>query len=476
MSGPSERVYAGLVQLYPTRFRARYGAEMVQLFADQLRDARAGRGPMGFVGTWLRGIVDLVANAISEHARGEGGVGHSLATPPTPGMRLLGVVGVVGGLLLVAAFVSWFPFDDQGLNTLRIAWFCLGGAAVAIALHGRQAAVAPMLARVATGAVVAGGVSYAGWVTVSLVESPFSGILGQAFFYGGVALWLSAAGYGLALLRIDAAWRGVGARARNGMRMGAAALALGSPFAVLGIDRLGFVDDPAFGAQISAIAQVGAVVNGLGWILLGLGVALGGRSLGRAGLVGGVVAVVGLVTIGVPAVPALGLTSLDLFNLRLAILNLGAIAVVAALYRRLSARSRRLALLAAAPALVANALHLIAIVTVVASPGDPRWPWPYPLAIAAMFVTGAWFGLVALRLGVLPRWAVVPLMIGGVLAALPPLGVAAHIPAAWFDVRTVEEVVGWLALLGVGLYGIGWILLGGVIALPRQTGLNDSKA
>ena len=63
--GPSERVYAGLIQLYPAAFRERYREEMVRLFADQLRDARAGRGFGGVVMTWLR----TLASSRSIHSK-----------------------------------------------------------------------------------------------------------------------------------------------------------------------------------------------------------------------------------------------------------------------------------------------------------------------------------------------------------------------------------------------------------------------
>ena len=57
-AGPSERVYSALMQLYPAAFRERYRDEMVRLFADQLRDARAGRAPGRVAMTWLRTLAE----------------------------------------------------------------------------------------------------------------------------------------------------------------------------------------------------------------------------------------------------------------------------------------------------------------------------------------------------------------------------------------------------------------------------------
>jgi putative ABC transport system permease protein len=64
-----ERVYRALLRLYPAAFRARFAGEMVQLFSDQLRDARSDGAPAGATRTWLRALGDLAVTAASEHAR-----------------------------------------------------------------------------------------------------------------------------------------------------------------------------------------------------------------------------------------------------------------------------------------------------------------------------------------------------------------------------------------------------------------------
>ena len=65
----SERVYSGLLRAYPRTFRTRYADEMVLLFGDQLRDARAARGAGGITITWLRTLLDLASSAFGEHLR-----------------------------------------------------------------------------------------------------------------------------------------------------------------------------------------------------------------------------------------------------------------------------------------------------------------------------------------------------------------------------------------------------------------------
>jgi hypothetical protein len=274
----SERVYLRLLRLYPAHFRQRYGSAMAQLFADQLRDARSAgwRGSVGL--TWLRTVTDLVATAIVEHTRRETTVAQSAEIHrPTPVTRMLGLLGVVGGALLLAAFVSWNPFADLAANTIRLFLFTLGGVAIALALYRRQAAVAPRLALVVTAAVVLTCI----WNTVHLVvalgqEHPFGGTIGFIYFLAMLSLWLTAAAFGAAVLRTGAAARGLPAWLATAVRIGALALAIGSLLAILGMDRLELIRSESFGAQVQSIAGFGIFLNGVGWILLGLGVLLGG--------------------------------------------------------------------------------------------------------------------------------------------------------------------------------------------------------
>jgi hypothetical protein len=71
-------------------------------------------------------------------------------------------------------------------------------------------------------------------------------------------MWLSDAWLGLALIR-----------AGGLTRWGAAALAIGSPLAILGMSRLGLTS-PSDPTIVEPIALAGLALNGLGWVLLGL--------------------------------------------------------------------------------------------------------------------------------------------------------------------------------------------------------------
>ena len=276
-AGASERLYAGLLWLYPGEFRRRYADEMVRLFGDQLRDARASRRPGGTAGTWYRSFVDLVSNAIGEHLRKDRTMAQSLATfEPTRSMRLLGLLGVAGAVLLLWAFISFEPFADVSINRIRLAVFSLAGAAVAIAFYRRQATVAPRLAFLTTAAVVTAGIWYLFWIRLSEnVPSPFSGAFGAVNFLANIALWISAGLWAVALLRIGAAWRGMSRALTLTTKVGAVVL-IGSLVGWLGDDRLGLVGGEQ-GEMWSAIALLGVAANGLGWLLLGTVLLVGGR-------------------------------------------------------------------------------------------------------------------------------------------------------------------------------------------------------
>lgn len=275
----SERVYAGLLRAYPAPFRTRYRDEMVLLFGDQLRDARASRGSGGVATTWFRTLLDLVSSAAGEHLRKDRTMAQSLATfEPTRSMRWLGLIGLAGGVLLVWAFISFNPFETRAANMIRLITFALGQAAIALAFHRRQAVLAPRLALVTTALTVFAGVFYALWLVLALsVPSPFSGAFGALNFFGGGVLWLSAVAYGGAMLRIGAVWRGMPRWLGLAARFGALLL-IGSAFAWLGDDRLGLVDSEPYGELIGTIAMFGVLLNGLGWITLGSVLVFGNRA------------------------------------------------------------------------------------------------------------------------------------------------------------------------------------------------------
>jgi hypothetical protein len=257
--GAQERAYRGLLRLYPGEFRARFSDEMVQLFADQLRDARTGGAPAGAARTWLRTLGDLAITAASEHIRRDRTVAHSLATSPSIASRALGLAGILGGGLLLAAFVVEI---DPNLNNVRLVLFNVGAIAIVIAVHRRQASVAPKLALLAAVPALLANAWYLAMVLLPVSPlRPFAGDDGLVGFAGGVAMWLTDAAFGLVTLRLGVV-----------TRWGALALAIGSVLAFTGMDRLELSprDNPTI---FGPLALAGIALNGIGWVFLGLDVA-----------------------------------------------------------------------------------------------------------------------------------------------------------------------------------------------------------
>jgi hypothetical protein len=187
--------------------------------------------------------------------------------PPTVAARALGAAGVLGGLVLLGAFVLDIRPD---LNWIRLVLFNVGAIAIGIAL-ARRAAPPSAAVIVTAGAVILANAAHLGMIVFSLgVERPFAGTSGFIFFLVAAAIWLGDAAFGAAL----ASRRGLPAGLAG--RLAAVALAVGSLLALTGMDRLGLVSrdhETAF----ATLSQVGIFLSGLGWIVLGLDVAIGRR-------------------------------------------------------------------------------------------------------------------------------------------------------------------------------------------------------
>lgn len=255
------RLYRALLTLYPAAFRARFGDEMVQLFADQLRDARVAGSPTGVAGTWFRSLGDVVSSALSERLSEDRLVAHSL-TAPSASTRLLGIAGVIGGLAVLAAFiVQQLIFEDQPwLITVRLLLFSVGAIAVVIGLRRRRPETSRVGALESTvgWATILANAWHAGMVLLPVVGwAPFAGDNHMVAFLAGLALWIADAMFGFVVAR------------HGGFRRGAGlTLALGSILALLGIDRLGLASGD-MAALFGPLALVGQGLGGFGWLFLG---------------------------------------------------------------------------------------------------------------------------------------------------------------------------------------------------------------
>jgi hypothetical protein len=179
---------------------------------------------------------------------------------PSNASRLLGVVGIVGGLGLLAAFVVEI---SPAWNTVRLFLFPAGAIAVALAVHGRHADVSRRLALAGTVPVVLANGALIAWELLALGrERPFAGDFGLAGFWVGLALWLADAWFGVIALRLGVLWR-----------WAAVAVTAGSLMAITGMDRLGLTSG-ANPTVFGPVALTGIALNGTGWVLLGLELAV----------------------------------------------------------------------------------------------------------------------------------------------------------------------------------------------------------
>ena len=266
--GASRRAYRALLRLYPAAFRTRFADEMVQLFEDQLRDARGA--PAGALTTWLRTLGDLAVTAASEHTRRDRIVANSLALPPSPWSRVLGLIGVFGGAVLIAVFLVDLP---PGLNVARIVLYNLGAIAIVVAVYPRMKTMSPRLALAAAAPAILANAWFLVMEMLSVGRPQFpegDPEFRLIFDYAGAAMWLTDAAFGMVIWRSAATARWVGL-----------ALAVGSLLAMSGMSRLELVGGDVAWFFVPA-SLAGIWVNGLSWIVIGIDVATRRRAVRSA--------------------------------------------------------------------------------------------------------------------------------------------------------------------------------------------------
>lgn len=199
-------------------------------------------------------------DAIPGHLGSDRGIADS-GEQPSSGTRVAGILGIIGGLVLISAWVPHVPWTWELFN-LRLVLFTAGAMAVALAIHRRRDARFARASGIAAAAVIGANAWYLAMVILSIGRPVFpepDPLFRQVFFFAATALWLSDAAFGLVSLRLGAV-----------SRSAAAALMVGSILAFSGVDRLELVTG-SLAALFIPLSQIGIALNGLAWIALGIG-------------------------------------------------------------------------------------------------------------------------------------------------------------------------------------------------------------
>jgi len=175
---------------------------------------------------------------------------------PTRADRFLGTLGVIGGLVLLAAFVIEIGRDA---NFVRLMLFNAGAIAVAIGAHRIQAAASRRLALAAVLPVVVFNGLYLLTVAAEAATIPWPAV-GPVYLVIGAAMWLGDLWFGVVTFRL---------RVLN--RLASLALIVGAFFAFIGMGIFGLT---VSGTLLNAVIMAGFAVQALGWIGLGLDVGL----------------------------------------------------------------------------------------------------------------------------------------------------------------------------------------------------------
>jgi hypothetical protein len=151
MIGPrAGGIYSGLLRLYPRRFRDEYGTDMALLFAEQLRDERAGR-------VWARGVIDLAITIPARHLEAH------MNRPPSP------IVPVVFAAISVSgAVLGLIGGTNPGMVAFGLAVAAVAGVLAAAAWRHTRAISASRPATARWWQVLLGGVTVLATMIVTL--------------------------------------------------------------------------------------------------------------------------------------------------------------------------------------------------------------------------------------------------------------------------------------------------------------------
>ena len=103
------RTYSLLLHLYPVAFRDEYGAEMAQLFRDDMCRTWQAKGKLAVVGLWVLVLADLLRTATVEH------LWEMVNMPRQKLLRFSGIAGSFGGLLFALTIALTWRLTGRSL-------------------------------------------------------------------------------------------------------------------------------------------------------------------------------------------------------------------------------------------------------------------------------------------------------------------------------------------------------------------------
>jgi hypothetical protein len=90
----SRKVYATSLVLYPNELRREFGAEMVEVFDEQVSEAYSRRGFPGLLQVWFSATREFV----------------TIALPGRLAERMVPILGVTAGLALIVWFAGYIGY------------------------------------------------------------------------------------------------------------------------------------------------------------------------------------------------------------------------------------------------------------------------------------------------------------------------------------------------------------------------------
>lgn len=251
----SLRLFRMLLVLYPRTFRRDYGREMTLVFRDTCYQVNRHKGSGGILELWLTTLLDLFSTALVERLAEVYQMSSTALFT-----RISGMVAAVGGLILLitvyAEFVLGGAIETVAL-LIPVYGLCVAIGAAGFYLLGQHGP----LGRVGLGLALVGGLTIALGLLLLLVLAPETD--------GGWTIWM----IGMFVYELGLSifgWSAV--KDKTLPRWSSLPLLVGGLALLLNILGI-FIGD----ADNEIFFAVWLIVNGLGWIGLGLLLALGDK-------------------------------------------------------------------------------------------------------------------------------------------------------------------------------------------------------